>query len=320
MCDNALTASHPTAGEDHLRGDNPRLCHLSFRRPSRPTVVGHAHELLTHTAGMGGPSRPGENNSAGRITDSVEERLADLRQLTRRQRLEFAPGSRHAYSSIGMEVLGEIVAEVSGKSFVDYVQDHIFAPARMTRSAYYTRPQWLDDKRIAHPYMYQSDGSRVDAVRNLDKGAVLGGAPGSNPARAFIGSGGGSGFSTAPDLVRFALALQKGDLLDPAYTQLYTSARIPVTPLPPLPGGPQPPPADPAGQEAFQGYGVLMPIFNGQRIIGHGGGIGGGATNWSVYLDSDWVGVILSNYDLQLEPIISKERHAVTDRAALRSR
>ncbi|MEV6867177.1 hypothetical protein AB0M44_40075 [Streptosporangium subroseum] len=76
----------------------------------------------------------------------------------------------------------------------------------------------------------------------------------------------------------------------------------------------------PICQEALQGYGVLTPIFNGQRIIGHGGGIGGGATNWSIYLDTDWVGVILSNYDLQIEPIISKERHAVTDHTAQSSR
>lgn len=48
-------------------------------------------------------------------------------------------------------------------------------------------------------------------------------------------------------------------------------------------------------------------------MIGHGGGIGGGGTNWSIYLDIDWTGIILCNYDLDIEPIIEKERHAVTD-------
>ncbi|MER5620877.1 serine hydrolase domain-containing protein [Streptosporangium sp. NPDC002544] len=265
------------------------------------------HHLLTHTAGMGDPTRPGDGAPNGKISNSAEERMADLRKAMREQKLEFAPGTRHTYSSMGMEVLGEIVAKVSGKTFWDYVHDHIFVPAGMTRSAYYTRPEWLSDKRIAHPYMYQSDGTRVDAVRNLDKGAVLGGAPGSNAARAFIGSGGGSGFSTAPDLVRFALALQGGRLLDRAYTELYLGGRIPVPPRS------KSSPVDSARQEAFQGYGVLTPIFNGQRMIGHGGGIGGGGTNWSIYLDIDWTGIILCNYDLDIEPIIEKERHAVTD-------
>ncbi len=264
------------------------------------------HHLLTHTGGMGDPTRPGDTPPPQKVVKSIEEQQADLRKRMREQRLEFTPGSRHAYSSMGMEVLGEIVAKVSGKTFWDYVHDHILVPAGMTRSGYFTRPQWLSDERIAHPYMYQSDGSRVDAVRNLDKGAVLGGAPGSNAARAFIGNGGGGGFATAPDLVRFALALQGGKLLSRPYTELFQSGKVPMTPRPQA-GDPQP-----ALQEAFQGYGVTAPIFNGQRMIGHGGGIGGGNTNWSVYLDSDWIGIILCNYDLDIQPIITRERHAVT--------
>jgi hypothetical protein len=39
----------------------------------------------------------------------------------------------------------------------------------MSGSGFYTRPQWLTDEHIAHPYMTLADGSQVDAVRNLDK-------------------------------------------------------------------------------------------------------------------------------------------------------
>ncbi|MFI6498110.1 serine hydrolase domain-containing protein [Nonomuraea typhae] len=264
------------------------------------------HHLLTHTGGMGDPSRPGETPPPQKIFTSVAEQQADLRRRMREQRLEFTPGTKHAYSSMGMEVLGELVAKASGKSFWDYVRDHVFVPAGMTRSGYFTRPQWLSDERIAHPYMYQSDGSRVDAVRNLDKGAVLGGAPGSNAARAFLGNGGGGGFSTAPDLVRFAKALRGGKLLSGPYTELFLNGKVPV---PPRPQGGDP---DPALQEAFQGYGVTAPVYDGQRLIGHGGGIGGGNTNWSIYLDTDWIGIILCNYDLDIQQIIARERQAIT--------
>ncbi|WP_084955260.1 serine hydrolase domain-containing protein [Thermoactinospora rubra] len=263
------------------------------------------HHLLTHTGGMGDPTRPGDQAPSQKVFMSAEEQLADLRKRIREQRLEFTPGARHAYSSMGMEVLGEVVAKVSGQTFWDYVHENVFVPARMTRSGYFTRPQWLSDERIAHPYMYQSDGSRVDAVRNLDKGAVLGGAPGSNAARQWVGYGGGGGFSTAPDLVRFALALRGGKLLGHAYTELFQSGKVPV---PPRRGAGT---SDPAVQEAFQAYGVTAPVVGGQRLIGHGGGIGGGNTNWSIYLDSDWVGVILCNYDLDIQPIIARERQAV---------
>jgi CubicO group peptidase (beta-lactamase class C family) len=254
------------------------------------------HQLLTHTSGLGPhPMEP------GRITYSRTEAWDYLTTSLRLATLDFTPGSSYAYSSSGLDALGEIVATVSGQPFWDYVHQHIFAPAGMTGSAYYTRTDWLARDDIAHPYMYQADGTRVDAVRNLDAGAVLTG--GSNAARGFVGAGGGGGFSTAPDLVRFALALQRGKLLEPAFTELYTSPKFA---MPPRPG-----PVDPSRQ-SFQGYGLVTPIANHRRVIGHGGGIGGGNTNWSIYLDMDWVGVVLCNYDLpDFEDIITQERHTI---------
>ncbi|GAA1555869.1 hypothetical protein GCM10009804_10920 [Kribbella hippodromi] len=137
------------------------------------------------------------------VTNSVEEETKLLRQRSREVTPAFVPGSKNSYSSTGMMILGEIVETISGLPFHEYVQRSIFRPAGMTSSAYYTRPAWLTDRRIAHPYIHQNDGSRVDGVRNLDAGAVLNGGPGTNAARSFTGSGGGGGFSSAPDLLKF---------------------------------------------------------------------------------------------------------------------
>ena len=48
--------------------------------------------------------------------------------------LEFAPGSRWAYSNYGFILLGVVIEKVSGQSYYDYVRAHIYAPARMTRT------------------------------------------------------------------------------------------------------------------------------------------------------------------------------------------
>ncbi|SHG89641.1 serine hydrolase domain-containing protein [Streptoalloteichus hindustanus] len=272
------------------------------------------HHLLTHTAGM---SDPRWNPPPERTYHSVEEQMRDQAADLRREELRFAPGSQSSYSSSGMAVLGEIVEKVTGRTFWDYVRDHVFRPAGMTRSDYYTRPQWLADERIAHPYMLQESGERVDGVRHLDKGGKPGKIPGggqipggNNSARNFIGTAAGNGFSTAPDLVRFARALTGHKLLNRAYTELFVGGKH-TGPRPHV-GNP-----DPAAQESFMAYGVTASVFNNQRLIGHGGGIAGGSTNWTIYLDSDWTGVILSNYDYDsydaLSTIISRERHAVTD-------
>lgn len=94
----------------------------------------------------------------------------------------------------------------------------------MTGSAYYTRPRWLTDEHIAHSYMRQADGSRVDTVRNLDKDSPGPGMAGQNNARNFVPDG---GFVTAPDLVRFAEALDDGTMLDSAWADVFTSVKAP---------------------------------------------------------------------------------------------
>ncbi|UBU18129.1 serine hydrolase domain-containing protein [Nonomuraea gerenzanensis] len=259
------------------------------------------HHMLTHTSGMTDPTNDAPDPH---VFTSAEERNRHLAARARAQTLRFTPGTRKEYSSMGYEVLGELVATVSGQPFHEYVREHVFARAGMVDSAYHTRTEWLANERIAHPYMLQEDGSRVDGVRHLDKGGV-GGVPGSNSARAFIGSGGGNGFTTAPDLVRFALALQRDELLKRAYTELFVNAKVSG---PPLREGP----ADPRRGEAFHAYGPTASTYNDQRYISHGGGIAGGSTNWSIYLDLDWVAVVLCNHDLPIEPIIEQERSRIT--------
>jgi CubicO group peptidase (beta-lactamase class C family) len=150
----------------------------------------------------------------------------------------------------------------------------------MTGSAYYTRQQWLTDEHIAHPYMRQADGSRVDAVRNLDKGSLHPQAPGRNPGRAFIGYSSGDGFATAPDLVRFANALRDGTVLARPYADLFAGAKLPGH--------------DPT---SYGAYTMPVSIVGDQWMIGRGGGAGGIGANWTIYPDTGWVGVILSNYD-----------------------
>ncbi len=48
--------------------------------------------------------------------------------------LEFTPGERHRYSNSGYVVLTKIIEVVSGQSYTDYLQHHIFEPLDMTSS------------------------------------------------------------------------------------------------------------------------------------------------------------------------------------------
>ncbi|MFJ6572645.1 serine hydrolase domain-containing protein [Streptomyces sp. NPDC091292] len=246
------------------------------------------HHLLTHTSGMGDLLTNSEFLDKAGTWTSADEVTTELVKIIRKQPLEFAPGTSNRYSNSGYDTLGAIVAAVSGQSFYQYVRQHIFAAAGMTRSDFFTRPQWLTDTRIAHPYALTSSGERIDAVR-----------AGEGAARMFIGTGGGNAFSTGPDLVRFAQALQDGHLLNPAYTELFMSAKLPMRPR----GAAVP------GVRSFMAYGATAPVVNNHQLLTHGGGAAGESTNWTIYRDLDWCGTILSNYDqIDLTAIIDRER------------
>ena len=54
--------------------------------------------------------------------------------------LAFSPGSAYAYSNSNYVLLGHILEVVSGYSYGDFLQKHIFAPLGMTQSHYYPGP------------------------------------------------------------------------------------------------------------------------------------------------------------------------------------
>jgi CubicO group peptidase (beta-lactamase class C family) len=253
------------------------------------------HHLLTHTSGIGDLLNNQEFMAKAGTWTSADEVMTETMNIIRKEPLEFAPGTGNRYSNNGYDTLGAIVAKVSGQSFYDYVREHVFAAAGMTRTDFYTRPQWLTDARIAHPYTLDSSGQRVDALRT-----------GQGASRMFIGTGGGNAFSTAPDLVRFACALKDGTLLSPAYAELFMSAKVPARPK----GNSAP------TFQSFVAYGAPTPVINNHWLFGHGGGAAGESTNWTIYRDLDWCGVILSNYDqIDLGAIIDRERNPIVGRA-----
>ena len=48
----------------------------------------------------------------------------------------FAPGTTPAYSNYGASLAGYIVQRVSGETFDDYIDKHIFAPLDMKHSTF----------------------------------------------------------------------------------------------------------------------------------------------------------------------------------------
>jgi CubicO group peptidase (beta-lactamase class C family) len=251
-----------------------------------PSAVADAvtvHHLLTHTSGMANFQTSEEfRANAGKWTSGAAM-LDGIMGVIRKSALLFTPGTKSSYSNSGFCTLGAIVQEVSGQSFYDYVREHVFDAAGMSRTDYYTRPQQLSDDDIAHPYTTSPAGQRVDTLEHPEQY----GSP-------YIGTPAGDAFTTAPDLERFGRALTGNRLIGPAYTNLMLTGKVPHAK------------ANAGTGSSAQAYGPTSAIRNGQQIIGHGGGSLGTSTLLDVHLDSGWVVVFLFNYADRTTPPIQE--------------
>ena len=127
--------------------------------------------------------------------------------------LEFKPGTQARYSNGGYVVLGAIIEKASGQDYYAYVREHLFKPLGM-----------------ASTDSYEADAS----VPNLAMGYTRPGP--SEPRRSNIytrparGSSAGGGYSTAEDMLRFGLALQRGALLKPETVRAVFGEMWPAAP------------------------------------------------------------------------------------------
>jgi len=248
------------------------------------------HHLLSGTSGMEIPDL-----DVQRIFQSQDEVHEYYTQWARQSKLVAPVGTPTNHVGSDSVIPALIVEAVTGTTYWDYVQENIFKRCGMTGSGFYTRPQWLTDAHIAHPYMTLADGSQVDALTNLDKGSPRQEVLGENPGRAFIDAPGDGGFLTAPDLVRFGRALLDGTLLDRPWADVLTAAKIPH------------------GAGSFGAYLCPVSIVGSQWMYERAGGNPGVGANWDIYPYTGWVGVILSNIDgVPLEEMIGQEMQAIT--------
>jgi CubicO group peptidase (beta-lactamase class C family) len=170
------------------------------------------HHLLTHTSGI--PDLPpAQDGQPMTRTAAFEHELALLRQ----QHPVFTPGTRYADTSANYFLAGAIVAAASGEDFWDYLPRHVFGPAGMASTAFYSDRRWRSDPRFAHVYGPPVDGRRQDLTSEFnDVGNGISGASGA--------------FSSAPDLLRFANALADGRLLAPEWAEVRGAGKYPLTP------------------------------------------------------------------------------------------
>ncbi|HEY0809853.1 MAG TPA: serine hydrolase domain-containing protein, partial [Longimicrobiales bacterium] len=143
--------------------------------------------LLSHTAGLTVHGFPGYNLTAA--VPSVPDVL-DGKGNTPPVRVNLVPGTTWRYSGGGYTVMQQLVADVSGQPFPDYMREHVLQPLGMTNSTY---EQPLP-ARLAQ---------RTAAGHRVDRSAVVGSWH-VYPEMAAAGL-----WTTPTDLAKYAIGVQQ---------------------------------------------------------------------------------------------------------------
>lgn len=246
--------------EGRLRLDDPvaeYLPWLDFQKPSADDPPVTLEQLLTHSSGLPREAGPHWTDWDFPTTDQVRALMAD-------RRAPFSPEFRWKYSNLAYTLAGMVVEEVSGMTWADYLQTHIFDPLRMTASS-------VDEP---DPLLATGYGSRMP--------------DGSREVLPFVdarGMAAATGLtSTVEDMARFVSAqfregTRGGDrLLSTASLREMHRVRMLETTW-----------------TRGQGIGFSVQRIDDRLYVGHGGGYPGYTTYTMIQLDDEVATIALTN-------------------------
>lgn len=217
------------------------------------------HHLLTHTSGIA--DVPGGDDDPITRDELVRQALA--------LPLRYAPGARFHYLNEGFSLAAAIVEFVSGKSYEQFLNEHLFKPAGMNSTGYVI-PKWVPE-RMAHGYNEQ--GRDVGTFESVNWGP-------SGPGWHLVGNGGI--LSTPRDMYRWHVALAGESILSKEAKEKYYKPYILTD----------------AGDHYGYGWGILTTPRN-TKLITHNGGNGIFFSDFRRYVDENIVIFAFSNGEIR---------------------
>ena len=108
----------------------------------RPITV---RDLITHMSGLG-----------EYVVTGPHWTLEEMAKVLSREPLRFAPGTKWAYSTAGLDTAGRVVEKVSGMPFDQFMQTRLFDPLGMKDTSFWISPDKKD--RYAETYRRNNGG------------------------------------------------------------------------------------------------------------------------------------------------------------------
>ena len=173
-------------------------------------------QLLSHTTGLSYGFDP-VNDPVDRLYGEAKlwehENLDSLMETVSKLPLKFEPGSAWHYS-IAVDVTGAVVERISGQSFDEYLDEHIFTPLGMEDTFFQLPPEKKERFLPNHSWDFQNNQLVTLDFRQLAAMGMSENAAMFNYDEVSLYSGGGGLISTAMDYLKFAEMMRNGGELD----------------------------------------------------------------------------------------------------------
>ena len=195
---------------------------------------------------------------AGWRLDDVITKEQILKLMSRQQALNFKPGEEFLYCNTGYTLMAEIVARVTGQSFPEWTQEHIFRLLGMNNTLFYDDHEKLVKNR-AYSYYSSPEGFKKSVLSYANVGAT-------------------SLFTTVEDLSKWALNFETMAVGNPAVmAQMHEQGVLNN------------------GEKIGYAFGQGIGEYKGLRQVSHGGGDAGYRTYLGRFPDQRFSVVVFSN-------------------------
>lgn len=272
------------AEESRLDWDDPVTKHLAEFQMYDPWVTREVtlRDLVTHRAGLG--LGQGDLMWWPATDFTRREIVRGIRHLKPASSLR----SRYAYSNVMYVAAGEVVAEVSGRSWDEFLRERLFAPLGMSRS---NTSVAASRDNVAAPHLVVKGRPAPVAPMQADNCGAAGAIN-----------------SSAADMARWLRMLlecgrlgprqgqgqaqEAGCLLKPESIERMFSAQIPLA-------TPDPPAGLEALRASFAAYGLGFALrdYRGRKLVSHTGGLPGYVSQVSLVPEERLGVVVLTNQE-----------------------
>ncbi len=250
------------AGEIEL--DAPVQTYLPWFTMADPELVKliTVRHLLAHTSGLSGPVSDKDLVNPDDSEEALETHIRELADYD----LARTPGESHEYNNTGYDILGLIVQTVSGQSYEDYIEQHIYAPLEMSNSYTSKTEAEANELAVGHTYFFGSPRVSDDAPyprRKLPSGFLI---------------------SSAEDLGHYLIAQLNGGRYGPA--QVLSPEKMNLMHQPAV---------ETLEKGISYAFGWRTNLVEGESVVRHGGDTPGSHSNISFSPARGWGVVILMN-------------------------